>query len=401
MEKITTADVIRLRQDVQSLLRRRILEAIEVVLEEEVAQALGVGRHERGEQRQGYRNGAKERRVTTANGSQAIKVPRARVTEYDGSTREFRSELLPRYQRRTKDVDDAILGAYLAGANSRRIKKALGPLLGHEHLSKSAISRVVGRLKTLFADWKSRDLVNEHYPLIFLDGFHLKVRLAKRVVSAPVLVAMGIAEDGSKRLLSLELVVSESSASWTNFVGDLAERGLVAPRLLITDGHAGLKKARSAWPGVAVQRCTIHKWENLQRCCPKHARKELRRDWDAIVRAKDGDAARKAYDAMLTKWATLCPSVKRSLEEGGLELMTFYAFPKAMWKVLRTTNSIENLNREFRRRTKTQGSFCTEDAGLTLLFGLVAFGQIEMRKITGYMHVAKLIEDEALIANAA
>ena len=123
MEKITTADVIRLRQDVQSLLRRRILEAIEIVLEEEVAEALGVGRHERGELRQGYRNGSVERRVTTANGTQSIKVPRARVAQKGGSAKEFRSELLPRYQRRTREVDEAILNTYLAGTNSRRIEQ--------------------------------------------------------------------------------------------------------------------------------------------------------------------------------------------------------------------------------------------------------------------------------------
>ena len=402
MEKISTNELHELRLDVRKLLRKRILEAIEIVLEEEVAEALGVGRHQRGEGRQGYRNGVIERRVTTANGAQTLRVPRARLIESDGSSREFRSELLPRYQRRTREVDDAILGAYLAGANSRRIKKALGPLLGQEHLSRSAISRVVGRLKALFAQWRSRDLKDERYALIFLDGFHLKVRLAKRVISVPVLVAMGVAEDGSKRLISLELVVSESSSSWTRFVGDLGDRGLTAPCLLITDGHAGLKKARSVWPQVPVQRCVKHKWENLIKCCPKHAHNELRRDFYAIVRAKNADAANKAYDAMVAKWRKLCPPVQRSLEEGGLDLITFYSFPKSMWKGLRTTNSIENLNREFRRRTKTQGSFSTEEAAVTLLFGLVAFRQIEFRKITGYEHVAELLnKQEQLTARAA
>jgi putative transposase len=397
----TTADVIRLRQDVRELLRRRVLEAIEMVLEEEVTEALGVDRHERGEQRCGYRNGAVERRVTTANGTRTIKVPRARVAADGGRTKEFQSELLPRYQRRTKDVDDAILSSYLSGANTRRIKKALGPLLGEKNLSKSAVSRVVGRLKKLFAQWRSRDLSDEQYPIVFLDGFHLKVRLAKRVVSAPVLVAMGVTPDGSKRLIHLELAVSESSTSWRDFVGSLVDRRLTAPRLLVTDGHAGLKKAREAWPSVAVQRCTIHKWDNLKKHCPKHALADLRRDWNAVVHAADGAAARKAYDAMIGKWKTHCPPVARSLKEAGLDLLTHYAFPKAMWKGLRSTNSIENLNREFRRRTKTQGSFCTEEAALTLLFGLVAFRQIEPRRITGYGHVAKLIEDEELITKAA
>ena len=121
-----------------------------------------------------------------------------------------------------------------------------------------------------------------------------------------------------------------------------------------------------------------------------------------MVRAANGAAARKAYDAMIGRWTTHCPPVARSLEEAGLDLLTYHAFPKAMWKRLRSTNSIEKLNREFRRGTKTQGSFCSEEAALTLLFGLVAFRQIEPRKITGYRHVAKLIEDdEELITKAA
>ncbi len=398
---MSTADVMQLRQQVHEQLRCRVLEAMEAVLEEEVAAVLGVGRHERSAERQGYRNGVTRRAVTTANGVQALTVPRARVGNGDGTTREFQSELLPRYQRRTREVDEAILAVYLAGANSRRIKRALGPLLGDTHLSKSAISRVVSRLKTLFAEWRDRDLSGETYAVVFLDGFHLKVRLAKRVVSVPVLVALGVTETGAKRLVALELAISESSTAWGGFVTGLLARGLQMPRLIVSDGHGGLKKARTAWPAVAVQRCTKHKWENLKKHCPVHAHGELRRDWWTVVRARDGAAARRAYDAMLTTWRTLCPPVARSLEEAGLELLTFYAFPTPLWKGLKTTNSIENLNREFRRRTKTQGAFSTEEAAVTLLFGLVAFRQIELRKITGHQHVAALLAENTLTDEAA
>jgi putative transposase len=131
------------------------------------------------------------------------------VQQPDGSTKEFRSEILPRYTRRTREVDEAILSCYLAGANTRRIRLALQPLLGDEHLSKSAVSRVVARLKALFAEWRERDLSGGSYPVIFLDGFHLKVRLARRVVSVPVLAALGVREDGQKVPLSLRLATSE------------------------------------------------------------------------------------------------------------------------------------------------------------------------------------------------
>jgi transposase-like protein len=289
-------------------------------------------------------------------------------------------------------VDEAILGAYLAGANSRRIRNALEPLVGEEHLSKSAVSRVVGRLKERFAEWRGRDLSQEAYVIVFLDAFHLKVRLARRVVSVPVLAVLGVREDGQKQLVSLELAVSEAATHWGSVLEDLQRRGLRAPRLLVVDGHKGLQKALERWPGSKVQRCTQHKWMNLVEHCPRHARPELRRDYHRIIYARDGLEARQAYEGFLAKWRKLCPPVAASLEEAGEQLLTFYEFPRALWKSLRTTNALENLNREFRRRTKTQASFSSEEGGITLLFGLMASGQIQLRRIDGYKKLPEVLE---------
>lgn len=191
------APVLQFRQDIHQRLRSKIREAIEEVLEEELL-ALGSDRHERTAGRRGYRHGARARTVTTADGTRTLVVPRGRVRTTAGSTAEFQSAVLPRYARRTRDVDDALLGCYLAGANSRRIRAALKPLLGTQHLSKSAVSRVVARLKGLLATWQTRDLRDERYAVIFLDGFHLRVRLAGRVVVVPVLAALGVTESGQK-----------------------------------------------------------------------------------------------------------------------------------------------------------------------------------------------------------
>ena len=387
----TAGEVIRLRQNISELLHRKVLEAIETVLEEELTEALGSRRYERSDERRGYRNGHETRTITTEFGAKTLEVPRGRIAEADGTTREFQSEVVPLYARRTKKVDETILGAYLAGANTRRIRKALEPLLGAEHLSKSAVSRVVKRLREQFEQWRDRDLSEERYAILFLDGFHLKVRMARRVVSVPVLAVLGVDPDGTKRLVALELAVSEAEAHWSRLVSDLERRGLESPVLVVSDGHRGLLKAIEAWPRAEVQRCTWHKLENLLKYCPRHAHRELKRDYRRIVKAKDGLEGREAYQAFVAKWRKLCPAVAKSVEEAGEQLLTFYAFPKAMWKSLRTTNSIENLNREFRRRTKTQGSFSTEEAAVTLLYGLVAFRQIEMRRICGYKHVAELL----------
>ena len=373
--------------------RAKVLSALHVVLEEELQAVLGSERHERTDRRRGYRHGGELRRVTTEVGPVVVRVPRARLRQRDGTTTEFQSAVLPRYARRTREVDAAILGSYLAGVNTRRIRLALAPLLGAAHLSKSAVSRVVGRLKALFERWDQRDLSQERYAVLYLDGIHLRVRLARRVVVAPVLVALGVGEDGQKHLVGMRLAVRESGSAWRELVADLHRRGLGAPLLVVSDGHPGLAKATELWPEAKVGRCTIHKLRNLLDHCPRHAQAELRRDYHRIVYARDGLTAREAYDQFLSKWTRLCPAVARSLEEAGTKLLSFYEFPRAMWKSLRSTNPIENLNREFRRRTKTQASFATEQAAVTLLFGLVAFGQITLRRIDGYQHLPRVLAE--------
>ena len=388
------AAILQFRHDIEVEFRRKIREALDVALREELAVALASERHERTEWRRGVRNGSSERVITTSDGPRTVTVPRGRVVGGDGTTHEFHSQLLPRYARRTRAIDEAILGCYLGGINSRRIRTALKPLLGERHLSKSAVSRIVGRLKTLFTSWQDRDLTAERYPIVFLDGFHLKVRVARRVVSVPVLAALGAKENGQKALIDLRVAASEAAATWGDVITGLQRRGLTAPLLIVVDGNGGLKKALARWEGVRVQRCTTHKLANLKSHCPTHAQAEMKRDYHRLLYAADGLAARAAYDAFVKKWTTLCPAVAKSLEEAGLELLTFYDFPKAMWKSLRTTNTLENLNREFRRRTKTQASFSTEDAALILLYGLVAFGQIQLRKIDGHQQLPSLLAKE-------
>lgn len=154
------------------------------------------------------------------------------------------------------------------------------------------------------------------------------------------------------------------------------------------DGLAGLRKAVGlVWPEARVQRCAVHKLRNLERKAPKHALAEIRADFHRIVYAESAASARAAHAAFARKWAPRCPGVVRSLQEGGEEVLTFFEFPKAQWKTLRTTNVIERLHEEFRRRVKTQGSLPTEDAALVLLFGLIVSGQIRLRRLDGWRQI--------------
>lgn len=376
-------------------LRGKVREMILSLAEAELSEVLAALPYERKGERRGYRNGKRERWLSTGLGATVIELPRARLTEGE-QDKEWQSRLIERYQRRARSVDSALLGCYLSGANGRRIRGALSPLLRGAPLSKSAISRVVGCLQGLFTEWRQRSLKEEAVVFVYLDAIALRVRIANRVVSAPVLVALGVKADGQKAVLDLELLQSESGECWGGFVEGLVGRGLKRPRLVIIDGNKGLRAAVDKnWPGIEVQRCTMHKLRNLERYTPRHALEEVKSDYHRIIQAESLEQARKAYREFIMKWKKLAPKVVVSLEEAGEELLTFYGFPNSQWKSLRTTNAIERLNGEFRRRVKTQGSLPSAQAAEFLLFGLIISGQIQMRRIDGWRDLKQMTLSKA------
>lgn len=391
LELVHDAEPVRLGE----LIHDAVRVAIERIVREELEAELGAAPYERAEVRHGYRNGTRQRTLAGPTGPLALTVPRATLFA-PGGEREWSSKVLPRYQRRLPELNEAIAGAYLSGTNTRRIKGALRPLLKAAPLSRSAVSRVVGTLKGSLDAWRSRSLEGLEVVYLYLDAIALRVRTAGKVVSSPVLVAVAVLADGQKQLLSLEMCGSESNEAWKGFLDDLVARKLAAPMLCVIDGNPGLRRAvQLVWPKAAVQRCAVHKLRNMQRKAPKHAQEEIADDFHEIVYAKDGKAAEAARDAFRRKWEKGCPGVVRSLDEGGDELLTFYGFPKQQWKTIRTTNVIERLNGEFRRRVKTQGSLPTEDAALVLLFSLVASGQIKLRKLDGFEKIAAMLNATA------
>jgi putative transposase len=265
-------------------------------------------------------------------------------------------------------------------------------LLKAAPLSKSAVSRIVGTLKAELEAWRTRSAAELDIFGLYLDAIALRVRSVGRVVSVPVLGAVAILADGQKQLVALDLCGGESFEPWKGVLDDLVTRGLTAAVVCIIDGHPGLRKAVGlVWPEARVQRCTVHKLRNLERKAPKHALAEVKADFHRIVYAESLSAARGAVSAFERKWRTRSPGMARTLQEGGEELLTFFAFPKAQWKTLRTTNVIERLHEEFRRRVKTQGGLPTEDAALVLLFGLVAGGQIRLRRVDGWRHIPAVL----------
>ena len=384
MPQLEIEDKASWQMMVEQAMQAAVRGAITRVLDEELAAALGP-RYARADDRAGYRHGWKVRQLTTPSGPVALTVPRGRLHHTDGRSTEWRSTLLPRYARRMRQVDAAVLQVYLSGANSRRIRGALKPLLAGGALAKSTISRIVQGLKAEVEAWQQRSLAELDLVYLYLDGFHLKVRVGGKVSAVPILAVLGVQRTGQKVVVHLSLRGGESSEAWATVCEDLATRGVRAPHLCIIDGSKGLRAAvERTWPQAAIQRCTVHKLRNLLTAAPKRLHDELRTDYFAIIGAEDGAAGGRAYTAFVKKWSKSCPGVVRSLDEAGAELLTFYRYPPSQWKGVRTTNAIERLYLEFRRRIKTQGSLPSEGAVLALLYGLLASGQIRFRKLDGW-----------------
>jgi putative transposase len=370
-------------------IRQRARLMIDAIVEEELEQALGAAPSVRsGETRTGYRHGMRERTLTTSLGPTTFAMPRARLVTATG-TEEWRSELVPRYQRRSPQVDEAMLGVYLSGTNTRRIKGALAPLLRGGPLSKDAVSRLVGRLADDFETWRQRDLAADGIQYLMLDGWYPKVRIGKRRVRVPVLVTLGVRADGERVILDVRLVGDESTAAWRDVIHSLVARHIGVPALAVIDGNPGLAAAlREQWPTLAVQRCTTHKLRNLEAKAPARLREELAEDYRRMIYADSRVAVDQVRGRFLKKWRLRCPAVIECLEEAGEDLFTFLRFPPSQWKALRTTNALERINEEFRRRTKTQASLPGQDAVLFLLFGLLRTGQVKLRKMDGWQEMA-------------
>ena len=378
-------------------LRAMVGGLIQELVAAELSEALHATRYQRAAEpdtRQGYRHTKRSRALTTSLGPTTIQLQRARLFQPNGeATAEWHSTLLPRYARRAPAIDNAILGSYLAGANTRRIRGALRPLLHDAPVSKSAVSRIIQTLRRAFEAWRTASLADKRIIFLFLDAIVVKVRSDRRVQTLPVLVAYGVHINGDKELLGLQLMGSESSAAWRAMVDDLVARGLEAPLLCIIDGNPGLRRAvATAWPHTRVQRCVVHKLRNLEAHAPKRALDEVRADFHSITTAENAKLARAAYARFVRRWQSRCEGVVTSLKEAGEELLTFYQFPSSQWKCLRTTNMIERLHLEFRRRIKTQAALPNEGTVLRLFFALYHSGQIRMRRVDGWQHIPVVLK---------
>lgn len=392
MTKTTATSVLSLLaheegyDPIEDRLRANIRATIEAVFEEELEGILGrcrYGRECAGQK--GYRNGHREREIIGTFGSEKISVPRARIEQEDGRTTEWRSKALPRYQRLTKKAEALIASVYLSGTNTRRVKRALYGLFKGA-VSKDVVSRAWRKVKTDWEAWCTRSLADEDIVRLILDGTVVKTRVDRKATNISVLAAIGVRRDGQKVLLSIANMGGESTAAWRQFLDDLDARGLNRPEFVIVDGAPGLEAALAELWGeeLEIQRCTVHKHRNLLAHAPGHMHDELTEDYRDMIYADTAVEVHKRRKAFLRKWRLKCRAVADSLEEAGDKLFTFTRLPQSQWKSARTTNAIERLNEEFRRRIKTQTVLPSPETVPMLFWALMASGQIQMRKVDGW-----------------
>jgi transposase-like protein len=373
---------------VQVLIRTAVRGAIEAAVEAELTAALGRAAWERAATATGYRHGTVLRTLVTSAGPVTLAVPRGRLRQADGTTQEWRTTVLERYARRTPALDATLARLYLSGASTRDLRRAVAPLFGAQALSKSAVSRVVARLQAEYRAWQQRSLADEPIAYLYLDGQRHRVRADGRTTWVSVLMALGVRITGEKVVLAMRIVGDEQTAAWAQLLEDLTHRGLARPQLVLSDGSKGAAAAlERTWSGIAHQRCLVHKLRNLIACVPRALRGAVVRDFQTITTAATPAAVHAALARFRRTWMLKWSAVVVSLDEAGATLTTFTAFPPAQWTCLRTTNAIERIFTEFRRRTKTQGVLPTPEAVLTVLWGTLATGGIRLRKLHGYQTI--------------
>jgi putative transposase len=381
---------------IETEVRARAREFIEELIRGELDAVLARPRYRRGRKADdeasagvsGHRHGSRTRSLTGTFGPIKIAVPRARLSTPAGKTTEWKSQALRAYQRRTLAADALIASVYLAGTNTRRVRRALAALFGGA-VGKDTVSRTWRKVKSDWDAWNARSLADEPIVRLILDGTVVRTRLDRRATSISLLVVIGVRADGQKVLLAIKSMGSESAEAWRTVLDDLIRRGLRRPEFLIVDGAPGLDKAIAAvWDGVPVQRCTVHKHRNLLAHAPERLHEEITADYNDMIYAATCEEITARRKAFIRKWRLKHRAVADSLEEAGDRLFAFARLPPSQWRSVRTTNAIERLHEEFKRRIKTQTVLPSAETAAMLFWALLASGQINMRKVDGWQTLA-------------
>jgi transposase-like protein len=343
----------------------QLLEAVvNQVLEAQVAEQLQAAPYERTEQRQGYRNGYKPRQLTTRVGTLRLRVPQVR----DGA---FSTELFARYQRSEQALILTLMEMVVNGISTRKVARITEELCGTS-FAKSTVSDLCKGLDPLVAAWNERDLSSQRYPFVLVDALVLKVRESGRVRAVSALLAVGVNAHGYREILGLQLGDSESERSWMSFFTWLKARGLAGVDLVVSDHHGGLVSAiQLHFQGASWQRCQTHLSANIADATPKALQEEVHSRLHAIFDAPNPQTARTLLAAFVADFEQTAPAAVTTLEHGFDDATAILALPLHYRRRLRTTNGVERLNAEIRRRERVIRIFPNRASALRLLGALL------------------------------
>ena len=347
------------QHDLAARCRDAVRATIQVVLDEELERLIGAGPYERSDQRIDVRNGHYPRRIVTTSGEVDVRVGRSR----DGGAA---NAPLGRYARRRPEIDATITQAYVRGVSTRDMAGVTTALVG-KRVGRSTVSRVTQRLEDEVETLRTARITNQ-FPYLYLDATFVDARWARTVENVAALVAYGIGTDGHRHLLGVHIGASESEASWAELLAELVGRGLSGVRLIIRDEHRGLvAAARKILPEVRQQRCTVHLTRNVCSKIPARHQPRIAREVVTVLYADSLDEAKQHLRSFRTRFAKQFPEAVDCLERGFTDATTYFAFPKQHRVRIRSTNGLERLHGEIKRRTRAVGAFPDRASALRLI----------------------------------
>ncbi len=348
------------KRDVQARVREGVKAVLEEVLEEEMTEHLAAGYRELTPTRRGERNGHYQRNLLTPAGKiERLEVPRDREGE-------FVTELFERYKRMTGDVEEAVLEMYLSGISVRKIA-GVTDALSKVRIGKDAVSRIAKRLEEEQRAWRERPLKEKAYPYLYLDATYLKVRWGASVTNLALLACIGVDEEGFREVLAVEVAGSEKEAAYASLARGLIDRGLKGVRLVVSDDHEGIKAALAGeLPGTDWQRCVVHFERNVLSYVPASSMAEVAEDLKAIFKVRREKTARALAEEFVELYEGHFLKAVSVFEAGIEDAFTYLRYPGSHHSRVRTTNMLERLFKEVKRRTRVVGVFPSETSAATL-----------------------------------
>jgi putative transposase len=349
--------------DDPAFLKEIVERVLQGLLEAEMTEHIGAAPYERTQDRKGQRNGYKPRTLRTRVGTLNLAVPQDR----QGA---FSTRLFARYQRNEKALCLALMQMYVEGVSTRKVKEVTEELCGTS-FSKSLVSQLASSLDSELEAWRNRRLEAEAYPYLYVDACYEKVRVDGRVVNQGVLLVSAVRDDGMREILGVEVADTESEATYHELFRSLKRRGLSGVELVVSDDHEGLKSALARhFQGASWQRCQVHYARNLLGMVGYARRKDLAEGLRGVFAARSREVAVQLASELATRWRGSHPKVSEHLEEHIEECLSCLAFPEGHRRRIRTTNGLERLNQEIKRRSRVVRIFPNREACLRLVAAL-------------------------------